>query len=79
MHPFLKGFLVGLAAGAAAGLLLTPRKGMENRAWVRQRVQLAVETGQKAAQDQEERLRARFHESIAGTERSQPDRDLDRA
>jgi len=64
MHPFLKGLLIGLAAGAAAGLLLTPRKGVENREFVRARVQQALASGRQAAQEQDERLRARFRQAI---------------
>lgn len=72
MHPFLKGLLVGLAAGAAVGLLLAPHKGTENRDLVRQRVQHAVAAGKKAAQEQDERLRARFHERIGLSEEKEP-------
>jgi len=68
MHPFLKGLLVGLAVGAAVGLLMAPHKGAENRELVRQRFQQAVESGQKAAQEQDERLRARFRQHISPAE-----------
>jgi gas vesicle protein len=68
MHPFLKGFLVGLALGAAAGLLMTPHKGPENRDSVRQRFQQAVAAGKKAAQEQDDLLRTRFRERIGRRE-----------
>ena len=72
MHPFLKGLLVGLAVGAAVGLLITPRKGKENREFVRQRIQQAQEAAKKATQDQEELLRTRFRTKIAGDEKKEP-------
>ena len=64
MYPFFRGFLVGLAVGAAVGLLMSPHKGVENRALARRQFEQAVAAGQKAAQEQDERLRARFRQQI---------------
>ena len=72
MHPFLKGFIVGLCAGAAVALLLSPRKGTENRDFVRQRVQRALEAGKQAASEQDERLRAHFRQVIGVHEEKEP-------
>lgn len=64
MHPFWKGFLAGLLFGAAVALLLSPGKGEENRALLRQRFQEAQEAARKAAREQEEALRARYRRII---------------
>ncbi len=72
MHPFLKGLLVGLALGAAVGLLMSPHKGAENRDMVHQRFQQAVAAGKKAALEQDERLRARFRQEIGLLEKKEP-------
>lgn len=69
MHSFLKGLLVGAAVGAAVGLLLAPHKGAENRQLARRRFEQAVAAGRQAAQDQDERLRARFHQQIGRLEK----------
>jgi gas vesicle protein len=72
MHSFLKGFLVGLCASAAVALLLSPRKGAENRDLVRQRVQQALEAGRQAALEQDGRLRGRFRQAIGVSEEKEP-------
>ncbi len=72
MHPFWKGFLPGLLAGAAVGLLLAPRRGQETRALVRLRFQEAVTAGREAAQEQENLLRARFRRRIAAQPEEPP-------
>ncbi|MGB9723228.1 MAG: YtxH domain-containing protein [Chloroflexia bacterium] len=68
MHPFWKGFLAGLLVGAAVALLLSPGKGEENRALLRQRFQEAREAARQAAQKQEEALRARYLHAIGARE-----------
>ena len=72
MHPFLKGLFVGLVVGAAVGLLLSPRKGVENREFVRQRVHLAREAGKRAAAEQDGQLRARYRQSIGVRDEKEP-------
>ena len=72
MHPFVKGLFVGLVVGAAVGLLLSPRKGVENREFVRQRVQLAREAGKRATAEQDGRLRARFRQAIGVHDEKEP-------
>lgn len=68
MHPFFKGLIVGLLVGAAVGLFVTPRSGVENREFVRRRLQYAQEVGRRAARQQDERLRSRFRQAIGRRE-----------
>jgi|YNPNPStandDraft_1061719.scaffolds.fasta_scaffold38995_4 gas vesicle protein len=71
MHPFWKGFLAGLFVGAAAALLLSPGKGEENRARLRQRLQEAREAARQAAREREEALRARYRRTIGAGEKEE--------
>ena len=64
MRYFLYGFVPGLFVGAAVALLLSPGKGAENRAAVRQRFQDSLEAARESGRSQEARLRAQYRRHI---------------
>ncbi len=57
---FLLGLLVGAASGAAAALMLTPQSGEATQNSIRERVQLVMDEGKRAAAERRAELEAQF-------------------
>jgi gas vesicle protein len=57
---FLGGLVLGAAIGAVVGLMLTPQSGEELQRKVRERVNLMIEEGQRAAAERRAELEAQF-------------------
>ena len=60
---FLGGFLLGAAIGGVVGLLLAPQSGSELQQQFRERAELVIEEGQRAAADRRAELEAQFAQS----------------
>jgi len=60
LFGFLVGIGLGMASGYVAGLLLTPASGEDLQTQVRNRINLALEEGKKAASARESELLAQF-------------------
>jgi len=60
MLDFLGGIVLGAAVGAAVGLLLTPQSGEDLKRQVRERVNLVLEEGRRAAAERRAELEAQF-------------------
>ena len=60
---FLGGFLLGAAIGGVVGLLLAPQSGSELQRQFRERAELVIEEGQRAAADRRAELEAQFAQS----------------
>ena len=60
---FLGGFLLGAAIGGVVGLLLAPQSGSELQRQLRERAELVIEEGQRAAADRRAELEAQFAQS----------------
>jgi hypothetical protein len=60
LFGFLVGIGLGMASGYVAGLLLTPASGEDLQTQVRNRINLALEEGKKAASARESELQAQF-------------------
>ena len=60
---FLGGFLLGAAIGGVVGLLLAPQSGSELQQQLRERAELVIEEGQRAAADRRAELEAQFAQS----------------
>jgi gas vesicle protein len=59
----LAGFVLGSVVGGAVGLMLAPRPGRETQAVIRNRVNLVLEEGRRAAEDRRAELEAQFAEA----------------
>jgi gas vesicle protein len=57
---FLGGLVLGAAIGAVVGLMLTPQSGEDLQRKVRERVNLMIEEGQRAAAERRAELEAQF-------------------
>ncbi len=57
---FLGGLVLGAAIGAAMGLLLTPQSGEDLQRKIRERANLMVEEGRRAAAERRAELEAQF-------------------
>ncbi len=57
---FLGGLVLGAAVGAAIGLFLTPQSGEDLQRKVRERIDLVVEEGRRAAAERRAELEAQF-------------------
>jgi gas vesicle protein len=60
---FLGGFLLGAAIGGVVGLLLAPQSGSELQQQLRERADLVIEEGRRAAADRRAELEAQFAQS----------------
>jgi gas vesicle protein len=60
---FLGGFLLGAAVAGAVGLLLAPQSGADLQRGLRERANLMVEEGRRAAADRRAELEAQFAQS----------------
>ena len=60
---FVSGLFVGLLVGGAAALLFAPRSGEETVAMLRERAELVIEDGRRAAQERKAELEAQFAEA----------------
>lgn len=60
---FLGGAALGAVVGGAIGLALAPRSGRETQAVIRDRVNLVLEEGRRAAEDRRAELEAQFAEA----------------
>ena len=60
---FLGGFLLGAAVAGAVGLLLAPQSGADLQRNLRERANLMVEEGRRAAADRRAELEAQFAQS----------------
>jgi len=60
---FLGGFLVGAVIGGVAGLLLAPQSGSDLQQKMRERAQVVMEEGRRAAADRRAELEAQFAQS----------------
>lgn len=54
------GFLLGAAVGAGLVLLLAPRSGDETRQLIRERIDLVLEEGRRAAEERRRELSMQF-------------------
>ena len=57
------GLFLGVLVGGAIGLLLAPRTGLESRAAIRDRFNLMIEEGRRAAAERRAELEAQFAEA----------------
>lgn len=57
---FVGGLVLGAAIGAVVGLMLTPQSGEDLQRKVRERVNLMIEEGQRAAAERRAELEAQF-------------------
>ena len=64
---FLAGFVVGMALGGAATLLLAPQSGAETRELIQTRVSMILEEGRRAAEQTRADAHARLADLKAGT------------
>jgi gas vesicle protein len=60
---FLAGVALGALVGGALGLLTAPRSGMATQAAIRDRVNLVIEEGRRAAAERRAELEAQFAEA----------------
>ena len=60
---FLGGFLLGAAIGGTIGLLLAPQSGADLQRSLRERANLVIEEGRRAAADRRAELEAQFAQS----------------
>lgn len=60
---FLGGFLLGAAIGGLVGLLLVPQSGSDLQRKMRERANLVIEEGRRAAADRRAELEAQFAQS----------------
>ncbi len=60
LFRFSAGFLLGAAVGLGVALLLVPRSGDETRRLIRERVELVLEEGRRAAEERRRELTAQF-------------------
>jgi gas vesicle protein len=60
---FLGGFLVGTVIGGAVGLLFAPQSGSALQQKIRDRAQVVMEEGRRAAADRRAELEAQFAQS----------------
>ncbi len=64
---FVMGLAAGAAAGYAAGLLLSPESGADNVNRVRQRIDSAITAGQRAAADRRHELESQLAQNSRPT------------
>jgi gas vesicle protein len=57
---FTAGLLMGVLAGAAAGLLLAPQSGSELQEALSERLRMVIEEGQRAAAERRAELETQF-------------------
>ncbi len=57
---FVGGLVIGAVIGAGAGLLLAPQSGGDFKRTVRERIDLTLEEGRRAAADRRAELEAQF-------------------
>jgi gas vesicle protein len=57
------GLALGMLVGGAIGLLLAPRSGRQTQAAIRDRVNLVIEEGRRAAAERRAELEAQFAEA----------------
>lgn len=69
---FLQGFLIGFLSGAAAGLVLAPGSGEENRERFLRRYEEARAAARQASQEHEEKLLARYRLGVGTSQRDRP-------
>jgi gas vesicle protein len=60
---FLGGFLLGAAIGGVVGLLFAPQSGSDLQQKLRERAQMVIEEGRRAAADRRAELEAQFAQS----------------
>jgi len=60
---FLGGFLLGAVIGGVVGLLLAPQSGSDLQQKLRERAQVVIEEGRRAAADRRAELEAQFAQS----------------
>ena len=60
---FLGGFLLGAAIGGVVGLLFAPQSGSNLQQKLRERAQMVIEEGRRAAADRRAELEAQFAQS----------------
>jgi gas vesicle protein len=57
------GFVLGLLVGGTVGLFVAPRSGSETQSVIKDRVNLVLEEGRRAAADRRAELEAQFAEA----------------
>ena len=62
---FLGGLVLGAAVGAAIGLFLTPQSGEDLQRKVRERIDLVVEEGRRAAAERRAELEAQTTPAVS--------------
>ena len=60
LFDFVGGLVVGALIGAMVGLLLTPQSGEDLKGQVRERMNLMIEEGRRAAAERRAELEAQF-------------------
>jgi gas vesicle protein len=60
MGKFLEGLILGALTGAAIVLFIAPQSGSQTQETIRQRVNMVVEEGRRAAAERRAELEAQF-------------------
>lgn len=64
---FVAGFFLGALAGGGVTLLLAPKSGRQQQEEIRERINLIIEEGKRAAADRRAELEAQFAEARSST------------
>lgn len=60
---FLEGLLLGVLTGAAASMLMAPKSGKDTQETIKQRVNLVIDEGKRAAAERRAELESQFAQS----------------